>query len=219
MHVRTLPALVAITSLAVLGFGTAASASATPAISQTSAASVPVPVPAATASSSSLNRLCQAITPGVYCWTEHTTSPHYVFYNTSQSASDFYYYLDTGECDGGYVTSTCPFADPALDNAVIGHQIVSFGFANTGLCMAARSDAYLDGATCSSGANEAFIAESGSHVFESVGGSNYVYAKYHDADPNDVEEVCPSSLNGGLEWGSPDTCAATFGATWYWYSG
>lgn len=215
-RIRLIGAAAAL-SLATLGLASTASASPapappTPATGPAPAAPASLPLPSGStspvtdtaptvapdAADASLYRVCYYIgTPSTYCWTEHSDSPFYVFLNTSQSDSDLYYFLDTGECGGGYVTSTCPFTDTATDRAVQGHQIVMFDFYYSGLCMAARSDAYFDSAPCSAGTNEAFIAEDSGHIFVSVGASNL---------ENDVEEVCYGGYNAGVIWADATEC-------------
>ena len=200
-------------SLATLGLASTASASPAPEPAPGPAPAVPAalllpsgstssadsaPTVAPGAANASIYRVCYDVqTSSTYCWTEHSDSPFYVFLNTSQSDSDLYYFLDTGECGGGYVTSTCPFADTATDRAVEGHQIVMFDFYYSGLCMAARSDAYFDSAACSAGTNEAFIAEDSGRIFVSVGASNL---------ENDVEEVCYGGYNAGVVWTDANEC-------------
>jgi hypothetical protein len=161
------------------------------------------------AASAPLYEYCSPVNQA-YCWTEHTDSPFYVFLNTSRGSSELYYWLDTGECNGGHVTSTCPFADPRMDKAIVGHDITMFQFYNSGLCMAALSSDYMDSATCSSGTNEAFVPVANGSIFVSVGGSNYAYAHAGETYPADDQELCTDFTAGGYDepllWFTASTC-------------
>jgi hypothetical protein len=160
----------------------------------------PTPALAPAAASAPLWDICAPVNDA-YCWTEHSDSPFYMFLNTSRAESELYYWLDTGECGGGHVTSTCPFADTAMDEALVGHDIAMFQFYYSGLCMAARSDTDMDSAACSAGTNEAFVPIAGGSTFISVGASNLVHGD---------EYVCPDIVQGGynepIQWNDADIC-------------
>jgi hypothetical protein len=137
-------------------------------------------VPAAQAQAGGPYNLCQVylqVSPGTYCATLHSGSPGHVFMNSGpyRAAAEVFEVAETGSCDDGQVTSTCPFANPALDQALIGHDIVQVEFFEYGLCLAAQSNNELYGATCASGSNESFVLTNNGRGFVTVGGSNVDY--------------------------------------------
>jgi hypothetical protein len=106
---------------------------------------------------------------------------------------------DTQLC-GGQVTSTCPFADPALNSKLAGHTPVEFAFQGVAQCADSTSAGVVSGGDCI-GSHAAYIVTSRTgqgqdqeQEFLSVGEANALYeGALHLRYPQDVTYISGSS--------------------------
>jgi hypothetical protein len=91
-----------------------------------------------------------------------------------------------GPCDT--VTSGCPFADPTLANALIGHSIVEFSIIGTSNCADSNSGLLMIASSCS-GSHSWYVPVDNGLQFISVGASNFQFTTNGVRYPSDVSYI------------------------------
>jgi hypothetical protein len=199
-----LSATAMVSALAISG-ASASTVKSKPATNGTSASIVKPPV---TDQSGDIPSLCDSISTS-WCLTMHTTSPYYVFLNIVQPDSSVTVYSD-----GWTVTSSWPFNDTTIDKAIEGHTVWALYFPDDGLCAAASSSGYIDGASYCGGSNTLWVQIGCNSAktqcdYESVGASNLLYADGLTY-PYDNATLCNNGANNALTWDSYDVCESEF---------
>jgi hypothetical protein len=117
-------------------------------------------------------------------------------YDTGHAVNEASVLLDSGSCNDGRVTSTCPFAaSTGLNNDLINHTIVEVVF--DALCMDSVSAIYLELDDCT-GSHAAYVIVDGGYALVSVGASN---AAESVDGPNNPELVVADPGGGGDTYG------------------
>jgi hypothetical protein len=137
------------------------------------------------------NTVCNTSNGG-NCWELNSAGGAVIDASGGNPINESINYYGDPLCGGNdKVTATCPFADPNLSNALIGHTIVSFKFNNFGSCADSTGGSggvgVMIGGNCT-GSHAAYILVDNNFQYISVGDANSRY-NAGAVFPNDATKV------------------------------
>jgi hypothetical protein len=126
--------------------------------------------------------MCNPANAGADCWRLSGSAID----NSTTSFSAMSESPANGPCDT--VTSGCPFADPTLANALIGHSIVEFSIIGTSNCADSNSGLLMIASSCS-GSHSWYVPVDNGLQFISVGASNFQFTTNGVRYPSEVSYI------------------------------